>query len=181
MSIGSLLQRRRVAISWIFATFFLALASPRPASLIAGIIPMAAGAALRSWASGHIRKQEKLATSGPYAYTRNPLYLGSFLMAFGALVMARSWWAAFAFTAVAAPLYITVMRREEQFLAGKFGDAFTSYREAVPLFFPRLTPWGGKGAEAFDPGLLRRHREWRAWAGGAAVTLLLAAKYYWLS
>jgi protein-S-isoprenylcysteine O-methyltransferase Ste14 len=177
MRVGAFLERRRIAISWVFGIVFLVAARPSPFSLALGLIPMAAGAALRTWASGHIRKQRKLARSGPYGYTRNPLYLGSFLMAAGALVMARSWIPALIFAAAAVPLYLTIMRREEQTLEEKFGGAFLDYRREVPLFFPRLGPGGDRG-DGFDWGLVRKHREWRVWAGIAGVTLLLLAKYH---
>lgn len=177
MSLGAFLQRRRVAVSWVFALLFLAFAKPLPTLIAAGAPLMVLGAAVRTWASGHIRKQETLATAGPYGYTRNPLYLGSALMASGAIVMAGSWMLAMLFTVSAVPLYLTVMQREEDFLGGRFGPEFAAYRKAVPLFFPRLTPYGGGGG-GFDWALVKKHREWHAWAGGAGVTLLLALRYY---
>jgi protein-S-isoprenylcysteine O-methyltransferase Ste14 len=138
---------------------------------------MVLGAAVRTWASGHIRKQERLATSGPYGYTRNPLYFGSFLMAAGALVMAGSWVVTLLFALSAPPLYVTVMRREEAFLEEKFGADFASYRASVPLFFPRAVPYRGRRVP-FDWTLVQKHREWRSWAGAAAVTLFLTFRYY---
>ena len=155
MNLGNFLQRRRVALSWVFAAAFLLLASPSLPSLAAGAALVAAGAFVRAWASGHIRKQEELAIAGPYAYTRNPLYLGSFIMALGGLVMARSTVAAAIFAVTAVPLYLTVMRREEEFLEGRFGEAFRRYRDGVPLFFPRTSPFpAAKGK--FDFELLLR-------------------------
>ena len=67
--------------------------------------------------------------------------------------------------------------REEDFLAERFGADFAAYRVAVPLFFPRITPYQGGGG-SFDAALYRRHREWRSWAGAAAVTVLLFLRYY---
>jgi protein-S-isoprenylcysteine O-methyltransferase Ste14 len=179
MKAGLFLERRRVAITWILAVAFFLLASPRPWSIIAGFLLMAVGASLRTWASGHIRKQEKLAMAGPYAFSRNPLYLGSFLMAAGGLVMGRNWWLVLLFGLFVVPLYHTVMRREEAFLEERFGEDFQAYRQAVPLFLPRLTPYL-RGGDLFDWSLVRRHREWYVWAGIGGVTLLLAARYYWL-
>lgn len=179
MNAGAFLERRRIPISWVFALAFLLLASPTPGSIAIGLAVMTAGAALRTWASGHIRKQEKLAVGGPYAYTRNPLYAGSFLMAAGALLMGRSWVPAVLFAAFAVPLYRTVMRREEGTLESKFGAEFERYRRAVPLFLPRLSPWE-EGEGQFDRGLVMKHREWRVWIGILGVTLLLLAKYHLL-
>lgn len=177
MKPGAFLERRRITISWVFALAFAFLASPSPRSIAFGLALMAAGAALRTWASGHIRKQEKLATGGPYAYTRNPLYAGSFFMAAGALLMGRSWVLAVLFAALAVPLYMTVMRREEETLEEKFGADFEHYRRAVPLFIPRLSPWG-EGEGHYEWGLVMKHREWRVWIGILGVTLLLLAKYH---
>jgi protein-S-isoprenylcysteine O-methyltransferase Ste14 len=168
-----------VAISWIFAAAYFLLAVPRPASLAAGFAVMVLGASFRTWASGHIRKQQNLAVSGPYAHTRNPLYFGSFLIASGALVMGMSWVMALLFVAMALPLYWTVMAREEEFLAGRFGEEFLRYKAAVPLFFPRLSAYGSGGGR-FGWKLVQRHREWHVWAGLCGVTLLLLGKYYLL-
>lgn len=179
MSLGAFLERRRVAISWVFAVAYLVFASPRPASLAAGFGVMCLGAVFRTWASGHIHKQKKLAVDGPYAHTRNPLYFGSFLIACGALVMGMNGWVAAFFAAAAVPLYWTVMTREEEFLAGRFGDDFLRYQASVPLFFPRPTPYARGGAE-FSWALVHRHREWHVWAGIGGVTLLLVGRYYLL-
>jgi protein-S-isoprenylcysteine O-methyltransferase Ste14 len=178
LSLAERLQRGRVPLGWIFAAAFLVFARPRPGSILGGATLVAAGAAFRTWASGHIRKREALAVSGPYAHTRNPLYFGSFLMAAGALVMGWNPWLAAAFLLFAVPVYHVVMRKEEEFLAGKFGAAFTAYERAVPRFFPRPHGVAG-GAGAFDWGLVRRHGEWRTWLGAAALTAVLCARYLW--
>jgi protein-S-isoprenylcysteine O-methyltransferase Ste14 len=178
VSFADLLQQRRVALGWLFAAAFLAFARPTLGAIAAGAVLLACGAALRTWAAGHIRKRESLAVTGPYAHTRNPLYFGSFLMACGALVMGRNPWLAAAFLLLAAPVYRVVIRKEEQLLAELFGAAFEAYAREVPRFFPRLiAPRQNRGG--FDWALVRRHREWRSWAGGAAVTLLLVIRWLW--
>jgi protein-S-isoprenylcysteine O-methyltransferase Ste14 len=179
MKFGAFLARRRIAISWFFALAFLLFSRPVPVSIVIGLIPMAAGAALRTWASGHIRKLKKLATNGPYAHTRNPLYAGSFLIAVGALIMARSLLLTVLFALLAVPLYVTVMAREERALEEKFGEDFRVYRKAVPLFFPRLVPWG-EDRGIFDWDLVGKHREWRLWLGVLGAALLMLAKYRWM-
>lgn len=178
MNIEAFLARRRIALSWVFAAAFLLLARPTPLSVAIGLVPVTAGALLRTWASGHIRKLQKLATAGPYAYTRNPLYAGSFLIAAGALIMARSLPLAVLFLLLAVPLYMTVMKREEGALEEAFGEEFRKYRSAVPLFFPRITPWGDDRGR-FDWELVRKHRERRLWMGIAGATLLLLARSFW--
>ena len=179
MSLAEILQRRRVTLGWLFAAAFAVFARPVPAGIAAGALLLAAGSAVRTWAAGHIRKREVLAVTGPYAHTRNPLYFGSFLMACGGLVMGRNPWLAAAFLAFAVPIYRLVIHREEQLLAGIFGEAYAAYAREVPRFFPRLRAPGGAGG-GFDWTLVRRHREWRSWAGCAAIALLLLARWRWM-
>lgn len=179
-NLTELLQQRRVALGWVFAAAFLVFARPTPAAIIGGTLTFALGATLRTWAAGHIRKREVLAVTGPYAHTRNPLYFGSFIMACGALVMGRNVWLAAAFLLIAVPVYHGVILKEEILLARLFGDAFTAYAREVPRFFPRLmVPLHIRGS--FDWGLVRQHREWRAWLGGVALSLLLLARWFFLS
>lgn len=178
MNLAEILQRRRIALGWLAGAAFFAFASPTPGSVGAGLLVALAGAAVRTWAAGHIRKREALAVTGPYALTRNPLYFGSFLMGCGALVMGRNPWLALPLVAFAVPVYGAVIGREERLLAGIFGEAYAEYTREVPRFFPRLRAPGGVGG-AFDWSLVRSHREWRSWAGCAAVALLLLAKWRW--
>lgn len=179
MKAGPFLERRRVAITWVLAVAFLLFAAPRPGTIAAGVLLMCAGAAFRVWASGHIRKQQNLAREGPYSLTRNPLYFGSFVMACGALLMGWNGWVVIGFLLLAVPMYRTVMKREEDFLHERFKEEYASYRRDVPLFFPRAALPSGSGG-TFDWDLVRRHREWRVWAGIALVTLLMGGKYYWM-
>ena len=92
-----LLQRLRVPLGFLFAIIFLIFAKPAPATLLAGAIISIFGILIRAWASGHIRKNQNLAVSGPYAFTRNPLYLGSFLLGVGFSVASGVWWLALIF------------------------------------------------------------------------------------
>ena len=179
MNLAETLQRRRVALGWLLGAAFLVFARPTPSSIAAGALLFAAGAGVRTWAAGHIRKRETLAVTGPYALTRNPLYFGSFLMGCGALAMGRNPWLAALILGVAGPVYRLVILREERLLAGIFGEAYAAYARQVPRFFPRLNlPCASRGA--FDWGLVRRHREWRSWAGGAVIAALLLARWYWV-
>ena len=179
MSLADRIQQSRLALGWVFAIVFLVFARPTPLAIACGAALFTLGAAMRTWAAGHIRKREVLAMTGPYAHTRNPLYFGSFLMACGGLVMGRNGWLAAAFLLIAVPVYHVVIRKEEILLAGIFGEVFAGYMREVPRFFPRLfVPPQNRGS--FDWGLVRRHREWRAWLGGAALTLLLLARWFWM-
>jgi len=180
MTFADYLQKLRVPLGWVFAAAFLAFARPTPAAIAAGAVLFALGAAVRTWAAGHIRKGEVLAVTGPYAHTRNPLYFGSFLMACGALIMGRNGWLAAAFLVFAVPVYRVVIHQEETGLAGCFGEAFAAYTREVPRFFPRLVvPPNRRGG--FDWGLVWRHREWHAWIGGVLLTLVMFARWFWAS
>lgn len=180
MNLADRLQRYRVALGWVFAGAFLVFARPTPATIAVGTLFFVAGAVVRTWASGHIRKREVLAVTGPYAHTRNPLYFGSFLMACGALIMARNLWLVAGFLLVAVPVYHVVICKEETLLSGIFGEAFAAYTREVPRFIPRLAvPSRSRGS--FDWKLVRQHREWGAWIGGLVLTLLMVARYFWAS
>ena len=137
------------------------------------------GLLLRAWGSGHLRKNDALATSGPYAYTRNPLYLGSFIMGLGFTIAGGRWFLAVIFVALFLGIYVPVMRVESATLKELFGKKYRRYAEAVPLFFPR--PWAFLRSESnkkFDAGLYKRYREYQAALGFAIAWALLALKFY---
>ena len=137
---GTWIQRWRVPLGFVCAALFILFARPRPATLAAGAAVSFVGILLRAWASGHIRKNDALAVSGPYAYTRNPLYLGSFILGLGFTIGSGRWWLGILFAALFLGIYLPVMRVESATLADLFGESFQAYAAAVPLFLPRLTP-----------------------------------------
>ncbi len=122
---------------------------------------------VRAWASGHISKNERLATSGPYAHTRNPLYFGSFLIAAGFAVAAH-WALLLVVLAFFVLIYAPTMERERANISGRFPEDYEVYAANVPAFVPRPTPWRG-GAVADQPSsggfsldLYMKHGEWKA-------------------
>ena len=179
---GTWVQRWRVPLGFLCAGLFVVLARPDRRSLFIGGAVALLGLAIRAWASGHIRKNARLAVSGPYAHTRNPLYLGSFILGLGFTVAASSNLLLFLilgglFAALFLGIYWPVMRVEAATLAEMFGEEYRRYAAAVPLLFPRLTPYrAGEGsAVRFDPSLYLRYREYRA-----ALGLLVAWCVLWL-
>lgn len=132
--------RWRVRIGYILAVVVLFLARPNPRSILMGAAVSFIGLFIRGYAAGYLHKQAVLTTTGPYAYTRNPLYFGSSILALGVAIGMNSWWVAAILFAYFALVYSFVMRREELELRGHHGPSFDAYAEAVPLFFPRLTP-----------------------------------------
>lgn len=149
------------------------LARPTPPSLLLGGLLALVGEALRLWASGHIEKTVALATGGPYAHTRNPLYLGSVLLALGVAVASASPWVAAAGIVYLGAFYPRAVREEASFLRGRFEREYTEWAAAVPLFLPRLTPAGPR-ASRFRWERVARNREWRA-----ALALPLAVLLLW--
>jgi protein-S-isoprenylcysteine O-methyltransferase Ste14 len=96
------------------------------------------GALIRIWAAGYIDKGKALATAGPYSLTRNPLYLGSLIMAFGVLIAGQMYWFLLPFAVLFLLLYLPVMKREEQNLSQEYGEEFFAYVKRVPRFLPRF-------------------------------------------
>jgi protein-S-isoprenylcysteine O-methyltransferase Ste14 len=172
-----LLQRLRVPLGFLFAIIFLVFAKPAVTPLIAGAVVSVFGILIRAWASGHIRKNQNLAVSGPYAYTRNPLYLGSFLLGVGFTVASGVWWLALIFIVLFLGIYLPVMRVEAEDLTQIFGADFEEYKRNVPLFVPRLTAWKNS-SEKFDFQLYLRYREYRAAFGLVFAWSVLAAKTF---
>lgn len=164
---GTWIQRWRVPLGFLCAAVFLFFARPTPIALAAGACISVLGLAIRAWASGHIRKNAELATSGPYAFTRNPLYFGSFLLGLGFTIASGQWLLALLFAALFIGIYLPTMRVEASTMAQLFGSDFETYRRSVPLFFPRLTPFrqGDSSFVRFDGALYLRYREYRAALG----------------
>ncbi|CAN5815502.1 hypothetical protein BH20ACI4_BH20ACI4_14880 [soil metagenome] len=176
---GTLLQRFRVPLGFLFAAVFIIFARPQMTTLIIGGIVAFSGILIRAWSSGHIRKNLELAVSGPYSYTRNPLYLGSFMLGVGFTTAAGVWWLSFIFVALFLGIYLPVMRVESQELTTIFGDKYHEYAKEVPLFFPRMT--AGKKVDAkFDFQLYLRYREYRAALGWFLALAILAFKAFYL-
>ncbi len=179
MSAAAFFARWRVRLGYPQAAVVLWLARPSPKSILVGMVVGAIGLWLRARAAGRLHKQEVLTTSGPYAYTRNPLYLGSFILAIGAAIAAHSWLAALILFSYFALFYSFVMWREERELYQHHGDAFREYARAVPLFLPRLTPAKLSSATSapFSFAQYKRNREYRAAIG--FLLLLLVFLVIW--
>lgn len=178
---GTWIQRWRVPLGFLCAAVFLLLAKPTRTALIAGACVSLLGLAIRAWAAGHIRKNAQLATSGPYAFTRNPLYLGSFLLGLGFTIASGQLVLGVLFAGLFLGIYFPVMRVEATTLAELFDEHYQLYKRAVPLFFPRLTAYRPDRVEGarFDRSLYLRYREYRATLGFLiAWSLLLIRTYY---
>ena len=172
-------RRIRVPLSFAFAILYFWLARPTIFSMLIGTAVVIPGLLVRALASGHVQKNEQLATTGPYAYTRNPLYLGSLILALGFALAARSWWIAIVLVVMFFAIYLPVIRGEEVFLRARFPE-FDDYARQVPRLLPRLTALKSSGG-AFSSDLYWKHREYNAILGAMAMMAALATKLIWMS
>ena len=170
-------QRIRVPVGFLFAIVFLIFARPTLSTLAIGSVVVCVGILIRAWASGHIRKAKTLAISGPYGYTRNPLYLGSLILGIGFTVASGVWWLAVLFCILFLGIYLPVMRVEITDMIRIFGEEFDEYERNVPLLIPRFTVWKNTGAK-FEYKLYSQYREYRAAIGAGVVVVILALKAY---
>jgi protein-S-isoprenylcysteine O-methyltransferase Ste14 len=182
------LNRVRV---WMPPSFVLiAIASRRPEWRLWGVSLVVIGETLRTWAAGHLLKDEQLTVGGPYAHVRNPLYLGSLLSGIGFLWVMGDWVLAAIFAAAALIIYLPTVKQEEDYLRRMHGEAFDAYREAVPGIVPRLRPagFGAAGDRGQSPALRVSRFEWRwvwlnkehkTWVALLAVLGLMAARTWW--
>lgn len=185
------LRQLRLRVVWLLVVPFLLFASPTRDALIGGAVLALVGLAIRAWSAGTIHKDQSLTTSGPYAFSRNPLYLGSFLLGLGVTVAGGHWIWPVLFLAFFALVYGRTMSEEARLLGELFPDRYPEYRAAVPAFLPRLTPWRADGAKAdgdgetapapaaFEWSRYRAYREWEALLGTVAAFALLAARLWW--
>jgi len=174
---SAITRRIRVPLGFVFAVIYLWLAHPDPRFLIAGAALVIVGLGVRALASGHVKKNEQLTMTGPYAYTRNPLYLGSLLLATGFILAAKSWWIAGAAAVFFFAVYMPVIFSEEKFLREKFPE-FESYAACVPRLLPRFSR--GKGSQgSFSWDLYCKHREYNALIGALVILAVLISKMYW--
>jgi protein-S-isoprenylcysteine O-methyltransferase Ste14 len=170
-------RRIRVPLGFVFAAAYIWLARPTLVSIVIGSCVAAAGLCIRALASGHVEKNEVLATSGPYAHTRNPLYLGSIILAIGFLIAARSWWLHLIAAVIVVVIYVPVIRSEEAFLRQRFPE-FEDYAAQVPRLFPRLRAYQRRPG-SFSWHLYWKHREYNAALGAGLMIAVLIAKAMW--
>lgn len=169
-------RRIRVPLGFAFAIFYIWAARPTWLSIAIGLLITMPGITLRSLASGHVKKNEELTTTGPYAYVRNPLYLGSLIMAVGFAIAAQSLWVLLIIVIMFFAIYLPVIRGEEAYLRAIF-PSFDVYAQNVPRLWPRLRPYG-EGAACFSSTLYWQHREYNAVLGTVAILTALVVKLW---
>lgn len=193
MTFRQVAQRIRVPAGFALAPLLFISARPTLASLAAGAFVAIIGLGIRAWASGHLRKNQELTTSGPYAHTRNPLYLGTFLLGIGVAVGGGALWFIGLFVALYLLIYVPVMIAEADTMRDLFSEEYQHYSSQVPLFVPRFSPYGTHSSSSyaaqlkrsswrvgreFDASLYLRHREYRAAVGFLLCYAMLATKMF---
>ena len=170
--------RWRVRVGYPVGIAAFVFARPQAKWLVCGVSVAILGLIIRGYAAGHLRKHQQLATSGPYAFTRNPLYFGSVLLAAGFSIASHSWISALLLAAYLAIFYPVVIRREQTELQAHYGQAFVAYASRVPAFWPRLTP-AMASTEKFSWPQYIKNREYEASIGLAvAMAILLGIMVY---
>jgi len=176
-------RRIRVPLGFLAAALYffeLIRHAPHLAAVAWSLALVLPGLALRAYASGYVKKNRELTVTGPYAYTRNPLYLGSMLIAAGFALALLSWPVAVVLALGFAAIYVPVIASEERFLRAAF-PAFDDYCRRVPRLIPRLTPARYPGTESvpsaatggFSLSLYLQHREYNAGIGALLLYLSL--------
>lgn len=172
MTYSEIAKKLRLPLGFILGIAYLIWARPSTLTLAVGGAIALVGVLTRAWASGHISKNRKLAVTGPYAHTRNPLYFGSFLIGAGFAVAAH-WALLLVVIAFWALVYAPTMEREKVNIRERFPDAYDAYSANVPAFVPRVSPWraGESDEGGFEAGLYMKHGEWKA---GITYLLVMA-------
>lgn len=184
---GWVLGRLRVLSVCALVGALLVLSRPTPLSVAAGFVFVFAGEILRLWAAGHLRKTVSLITSGPYRYTRNPLYLGRLLIFTGLAIMATlpaygNWIVLACGYVIFFGYYLPRKERVEPArLRNVHGQHYTAYHDAVPALVPQRTPWTGGSSEGWHSARLLANREHWMLLGVAVATLLLMWRAYALA
>ncbi len=182
-------MRWRVRLGYPVAIIYWLLATPTWRSIAYGTIVAVFGLIVRGAAAGYLRKDRELAVTGPYARTRNPLYLGSAILAAGFVVASHSCIAGLFVSLYFGIFYYAVMRNEEEDLRMRFGTDFNAYASRVPLFFPNLFASGGSQSPAnsvtsrevsggFSWAQYRRNREYRALFGAIAAMAMVCLRMW---
>lgn len=162
----------RVPGGFILVAAFLWLSAPTLASLLIGQPFSIAGLLLRGWAAGHLEKNTTLADGGPYAYVRNPLYIGTLLTAAGLVIASRRWELGVLFAVVFLLIYLPVVELEEQHLRTLFPE-YASYAQRVPKLMPRFS---GTSAKRFRWSIYAKNQEFQALLGFLAGAIVLIWK-----
>ncbi len=164
----------------MFVILAVVLAQPELWSILAGIGLTLIGLLIRTWAGGHLEKEQKLTISGPYRYTRNPLYFGNLLIGLGIVIGAHSWWVLGSAFVLFGVFYSVIILTEKQKMEKLFPAEYDEYKRQVPLFFPSFFSTLPRKKIRFRKSLYKKNREYRALIGSAIFWAALVSKFLFL-
>ena len=188
---GFIQGKTRIILAWIFAILLGFFAREYPNW--PGVLVCFLGSCLRFWASGYLRKDSRPAVGGPYAFVRNPLYLGTYLMAVGTALAIQNWFLLAFTTLVFAAIYHFIILDEEIKLQKIFKSPYSEYCKVVPRFFPRIWPPffparrnqlilvnPDQSHHSFSFSLAVKNKAYEAFASfGGLMAFVIGAAYLW--
>jgi protein-S-isoprenylcysteine O-methyltransferase Ste14 len=175
-NLEKIVYRWRVRAGSIGLILAIIFAKPDLTSFLTGLGVCFLGLLIRTWSAGHLRKEKELAISGPYQYTRNPLYLGNFIIGISVAFASRSWWVLGYFAAYFLLFYPLVIKKEMKRMKVLFPGEYDEYKKKAPLFFPTWKSFSLPGNNKFSWKLFRKNKEWRALIGAFLFWVILALK-----
>lgn len=154
----------------------LVVGKPTLASYSIGLTIAIIGQLIRIWSAGYLHKQEEVTACGPFAYVRNPLYVGTLVMGLGYCIISAQWWAFIVAYILYLGIHWPTILSEENYLSNKFGEEYIRYCHAVPRLIPRLTPCREFPSAAFSRDLLMENHEYRSMIGMVLLAVLFGLK-----
>lgn len=148
-------ERFRQFLGIAFIILVSVAGSPEQTVYLVGAALVIVGSAIRLWASGHVKKNKVLATTGPYAFVRHPLYVGNLALLFGFALASGLWWAIPLLIGFLLVFYPPAIRHEDAKLRRKFGEKWERWYEKTRALIPRFTPYqpGQRGSWSFKQSL----------------------------
>ncbi len=175
-----IIYRWRVRVGFVCLVLALILSKPTLCSLLGGMGICLLALILRTWASGHLRKEKELTISGPYQFTRNPLYLANFIIGISVVVASYSWWVFVVFIAYFLLFYPVALKREREKMKKLFPGDYEKYKKKVPFFLPSLKSSPSSLKNKFRWKLYKKNKEFRALFGAVVFWLVMSAKMIFL-
>lgn len=168
--------RWRVRACFIGLILAILLSRPNLYSLFGGVGLCSLGLLLRTWASGHLKKEKELTISGPYQFTRNPLYLANFIIGISVILASYSWWMVGVFVAYFILFYPVTLLREKEKMNTLFPEEYEKYKKRVPFFFPSFKSLLSSNKNKFSWKLYKKNKEYKALLGAVLFWLIMTAK-----
>jgi len=175
-SFKKIIYRWRTRAVFIGLVLVVVLSRPDQVSLLSGLAVCLIGLLIRTWASGHLIKEKKLAVSGPYQYTRNPLYFANLILGISVVLGSHSWFVLIIFMVYFLFFYPPALTREKEKMKALFPSEYEEYETKVPLFFPSLRPNRPSEKTQFSWKLYQKNKEYRALLGAVLFWTIMAGK-----